>query len=182
MQQQTNSLIQACKKGNQVAQIQVYDMYCDAMFTVASRYLANKEDAKDAMQEGFLKAFLNIKTYKPEATFGAWLKRIVINQCLDVLKKRKLKFSEVEVSELQITNDNDWHFDNTLTKKDILVAIEQLSEKHKIVVKLYLIEGYDHTEISEILEIPVKTSRTYLRRGKLKLQELLKPKYDEARY
>jgi RNA polymerase sigma-70 factor (ECF subfamily) len=182
MHQHINKLIRACKKGNQVAQMQLYDMYCDAMFTVASRYLNNDEDAKDAMQEGFLKAFTNLDNYKPEYTFGAWLKRIVINQCLDVIRKRKIEFSEVVVSELQITNEDNWDFNGNINKTDILNAIEQLNEKHKIVIKLYLIEGYDHTEISEILDIPVKTSRTHLRRGKLKLQEFLKPKYNEARY
>ncbi|APY07650.1 RNA polymerase subunit sigma-70 [Winogradskyella sp. J14-2] len=182
MHQQINKLIRACKKGNQVAQMRLYDQYCDAMFTVASRYLNNDEDAKDAMQEGFLKAFTNLDKYKPEYTFGAWLKRIVINQCLDVLRQRKIEFSEVIVSELQITNEDNWDFDSNISKKDILNAIEQLNEKHKIVIKLYLIDGYDHGEISEILDIPVKTSRTHLRRGKLKLQELLKPKYNEARY
>ena len=182
MQKQTESLIKASKKGNQVAQMQLYDTYCNAMFTVACRYLNNEEDAKDVMQEGFLKAFVNLDNYKPEAPFGAWLKRIVINQCLDVLKKRQIEFFEVEVSELQTINEDDWNFDSSLTKKDILDAIDQLNEKHKIVIKLYLIEGYDHTEISEILNIPAKTSRTHLRRGKLKLQELLKQKYNEARY
>ncbi|WP_426430946.1 RNA polymerase sigma factor [Winogradskyella sp. HB-48] len=182
MQAQLETLITACKKGNQMAQMQLYDQYCNAMFTVAYRYLNNEEDAKDAMQEGFLKAFVNLENYNPEATFGAWLKRIVINKCLDVLKKRKIEFSRVEVSELQIIDDNDWRFDSSLTKKDILNAIAQLNEKHKIVIKLYLIEGYDHSEISEILDIPIKTSRTHLRRGKLKLQELLKQKYNEARY
>ncbi|WP_243472552.1 RNA polymerase sigma factor [Winogradskyella sp. MH6] len=182
MQKQTESLIKASKRGNQVAQMQLYDKYCNAMFTVACRYLNNKEDAKDVMQEGFLKAFVNLDKYKPEATFGAWLKRIVINQCLDVLKKRQIEFFEVEVSELQTINEDEWNFDSSLTKKDILGAIDQLNDKHKIVIKLYLIEGYDHTEISEILNIPAKTSRTHLRRGKLKLQELLKQKYNEARY
>ncbi|EDP69462.1 RNA polymerase sigma-70 factor [Flavobacteriales bacterium ALC-1] len=175
-------LIKLCKKGNQIAQMQVYDNYCQAMFTVACRYLKNEEDAKDAMQEGFLKAFINIDSYKPEATFGAWLKRIIINQCLDVLKKQKLEFSSDEVESLQIVEDNNWDFDSSITKQDILNAVEQLNEKHKIVVKLYLIEGYDHEEISKILEIPIKTSRTQLRRGKLKLKELLKTKYNEARY
>lgn len=182
MQNQINSLITACKKGNQIAQMQVYDKYSQAMFTIACRYLSNEEEAKDAMQEGFLKAFVNLDNYKPEATFGAWLKRIVINQCLDVLKKNQLKFDDVEVSELKIINEDDWHFDSTITKQEILYAIEQLNEKHRIVVKLYLVEGYDHEEISQILEIPVKTSRTHLRRGKLKLQDLLKQKYHEARY
>ncbi|WP_405569263.1 RNA polymerase sigma factor [Winogradskyella sp. Asnod2-B02-A] len=174
-------LIKLCKKGNEVAQMQVYNKYSQAMFTIACRYLS-EEDAKDVMQEGFLKAFKNLESYKPEATFGAWLKRIIINQCLDVLKKNKLEFEAVEVSELQITNEDNWQFDNAISKQEILFAIEQLNEKHKIVVKLYLIEGYDHQEISEILEIPIKTSRTHLRRGKLKLQDLLKTKYNEARY
>lgn len=177
-----NTLIEACKKGNQVAQMQIYDDYSLAMFTIACRYLKNEEDAKDAMQDGFLKAFTNIESYKLEATFGAWLKRIIINQCLDRLKKQQLQFSNVEVSELQIINDDDWCFDSTITKQEIIQAIEQLTQKHNIVVTLYLVEGYDHEEISQILEIPVKTSRTHLRRGKLKLQELLKQKYNEARY
>jgi len=181
MQNQIHRLIQSCKKGNQVAQMQVYDTYAQAMFTVACRYLKD-EDAKDAMQEGFLKAFTNIESYKPEATFGAWLKRIIINQCLDVLKKRRLEFSDDEVETLHIMDDDNWSFDSIITKTEILFAIEQLTEKHKIVVKLYLIEGYDHEEISDILEIPVKTSRTHLRRGKLKLQYLLKQTYNEARY
>ncbi|WP_407557839.1 RNA polymerase sigma factor [Winogradskyella sp. 4-2091] len=182
MHQTETKLIKLCKKGIEVAQMQVYDTYAQAMFIIACRYLNNDEDAKDAMQEGFLKAFTNIESFQPEATFGAWLKRIIINQCLDVLKKNQLQFDAVEVSELRITNEEDWQFDSSISKQEILTAIEQLNEKHKIVVKLYLLEGYDHEEISEILDIPIKTSRTHLRRGKLKLQDLLKVKYDEARY
>lgn len=176
------TLIEACKKGNQVAQMQVYDKYAQAMFTIACRYLNDEEEAKDVMQEGFLKAFINIENYKPEATFGVWLKRIIINQCLDRLKKRKLEFSDAEVETLKIIEDSNWDIDSTISKVEILEAIELLKEKHKIVIKLYLIEGYDHLEISEILNIPVKTSRTHLSRGKATLRELLKTKYNEARY
>lgn len=182
MQNQINKLINACKKGNQVAQMQIYDTYAQAMFTVACRYLNDAEDAKDAMQDGFLKAFLNIETYEPTATFGAWLKRIIINQCLDVLKKRSLDFSNNAVETLQIIADDNWEFEDTITKTEIIEAISQLKEKHKIVVTLYLMEGYDHQEISEILNIPVKTSRTHLSRGKAQLRTLLKSKYNEARY
>lgn len=182
MHQNEQILISLCKKGHQKAQMQLYDQYCGAMFNVAFRYLKNEEDAKDAMQEGFLKAFRNIENYTPEPTFGAWLKRIIINQCLDALKKNKLEFEIVEVSDLQITDEDNWQFDSHITKQEILNAIEQLTDKHKIVVILYIVEGYDHEEISQILDIPVKTSRTHLRRGKLKLQDLLKQKYNEARY
>lgn len=182
MPNQIHTLIESCKKGNQLAQMQIYDQYAQAMFTVARRYLDDVEEAKDAMQEGFLKAFINIDKYEPTATFGAWLKRIIINQALDTLKKRKLELVEDTIDNLQVIDDENWQFDSAISKADILLAIERLKDKYKVVVKLYLIEGYDHEEISQILNIPVKTSRTQLRRGKQKLRELLNPQYNEARY
>ena len=182
MQKTTSQLIKACIKGNRQAQIQVYDNYCDAMFNVACRYLGNEEDAKDAMQEGFIKAFTNIRTYKPSATFGSWLKRIVINHCLDALKKRQLNTKSVEVDCLEIVDEDDWQFKSTISKQDILDTIEKLPEKYKLVITLYLIEGYDHKEISEILNIEKRTSRTRLRRAKLKLREYLNTKYYETGY
>lgn len=182
MQNKDIKLINACKRGNQKAQMQVYDSYCDAMFNVACRYLKNEEDAKDAMQEGFLKAFLNINKYKETATFGSWLKRIIINQCIDEVRKRQFKIESLEIENLQIIDDNHWEFDTSITKEQILSAIETLPEKYRLVITLYLIEGYDHEEISEILDIAIKTSRTQLRRAKLQLQEQLKTQYNEARY
>lgn len=182
MQNQNLKLINACKCGNQKAQMQVYDSYCDAMFNVALRYLQNEEDAKDAMQEGFLKAFLNIENYTNTATFGAWLKRIIINQCIDVVRKNKLETESLETENLQIVDDNDWYYKSSITRAQIETAIATLTEKYRLVITLYLIEGYDHEEISELLAIPIKTSRTRLRRAKLQLQELLKTTYNEARY
>ncbi|WP_299676720.1 RNA polymerase sigma factor [uncultured Tenacibaculum sp.] len=181
MSKQIDILIYQCKKGNRKAQMHIYDKYCNAMFTVACRYLPD-EEAKDAMQEGFLKAFLNIQTFKKDKTFGAWLKRIIINQCIDQLKKKKIKTSFIEEVQLEIVDDEDWLFDTQITKQEILQAIDQLSEKYQLVVKLYLLEGYDHSEISQILGIEVKTSRTQLRRGKLQLRELLKKHFNEARH
>lgn len=180
--QDTNQLIKACRRGNQKAQMQLYDSYCNAMFNVACRYLKNENDAKDAMQEGFLKAFLNIDTYKTTATFGAWLKRIIINQCIDELKKRQFKMESLETENLQITDDDDWQFESTITKQDILKAIDTLPEKYRLVITLYLIEGYDHEEISSILNIEKRTSRTQLRRAKLKVRELLNRTYYETGY
>ena len=178
---QTDILIYQCKKGNIKAQMHIYDQYCSAMYTIACRYLSD-EEAKEAMQEGFLKAFLNIQTFEKDKTFGAWLKRIVINQCIDQLKKKKLETSAIEQVQLEIVDDEDWLFDTQITKQEILQAIDQLSEKYQLIVKLYLLEGYDHSEISQILGIEVKTSRTQLRRGKLLLRELLKKHFNEARY
>lgn len=174
-------LISKCKTQDERAMMQVYDLYCQGMYTVACRYLPD-EDAKDAMQDGFLKAFLNINSYNFEFSFGAWLKRIIINTCLDRLKKKQIDFKPLDVESISKVDETNWEFDSEIKKEDILKAIEQLKPKHNIVVKLYLIEGYDHSEISEILNIPIKTSRTHLSRGKQKLQELLKALYNEARY
>ncbi len=181
MSKQIDILIDQCKKGNRKAQMHIYDKYYSAMYTIACRYLSD-EEAKEAMQEGFLKAFLNIKTFERDKTFGAWLKRIVINQCIDQLKKRKLETSAIEEVQLEIVDNEDWLFDSQITKQEILQAIEQLGEKYQLVVKLYLLEGYDHSEISQILGIEEKTSRTQLRRGKLQLRELLKKHFNEERY
>lgn len=182
MSKETILLIEQCKKGNQKAQLQIYNLYCEAMFFIACRYLKNEEEAKDTMQEGFLKAFLKIDTTVKDTNFGAWLKRIIINQCIDVLKKKKLETISLDDYSLEVIDDDNWDFDVGISKEKIIETIEKLPEKYQLVINLYLIEGYDHVEISEIMGIPVKTSRTHLRRGKLQLQELLKEKKHEARY
>ncbi|MEZ4796040.1 MAG: sigma-70 family RNA polymerase sigma factor [Flavobacteriaceae bacterium] len=169
-------LIKGSLNNNVKSQMQLYDTYCNAMYNIACRYVKNEEDAKDVMQEGFLKAFLNIKNYKPEYSFGSWLKRIIINQSIDYLKKRKLEIVDNEIEELQIIDSEDWNFSANITKQQIVNKVEELNDHYKIVVKLYLFEGYDHEEISQILGIPIKTSRTHLRRGRIKLQKLLKSK------
>lgn len=175
-------LIEGCRKGNQMAQMQIYDSYCEAMFKIAFRYLNNEEDAKDAMQEAFLKAFDQINSFEPRATFGSWLKRIVINHCLDVLKIKQLQFEVLDIEQIEHADSLEWTVDASVSQEEVLSAIEQLNLKYKLVVTLYLLEGYDHEEISQILQIPVKTSRTHLRRGKLKLHQQLKKQYYEARY
>lgn len=167
-------LILKSKKGNQKAQLRLYDLYCKAMFFIACRYLKDQEEAKDAMQDAFLKVFLNLASYKEDISFGAWLKKIVINTCIDKLKKKKLDTISMENYPLELIDDNDWSFDVDIDKEQIIGAIEKLTIKYQLVVKLFLIEGYDHQEISEILEIPIKTSRTQLRRGKLALRNILK--------
>ena len=174
MSKELNFLILKSKKGNQRAQIKLYDLFCEAMFFISCRYLKNEEEAKDAMQDAFLKAFLSLESYKEDSSFGSWLKKIVINTCIDRLKKKKIETISIDNYPLEVLDDNDWNFDVRIDKKEIIDAIENLKIKYQLVVKLYLIEGYDHSEISEILNIPVKTSRTQLRRGKMELRNLLK--------
>ena len=176
-------LIQGCKKGNQKAQLQIYKLYSEAMYFVACRYVKDEELAKDMMQEGFLKAFQNMHKNIEAKAFGGWLKRIIINQCLDQLRKRTLETVSMEDNSVVhlLDDENDWNVDIRITREQVEQALEELPDKYQWVLKLYLLEGYDHTEISEILNIAVKTSRTQLRRGKLLLQEQLKSYQDETR-
>ena len=167
------NLIIESKKGNHLAQIQIYDKYYQAMYNVAYRYLRNSEDAKDAMQEAFLKAFSNLNAFEERKTFGAWLKRIVINQSLDVLKKKKIELIYDDHYYVEAIDDIV-EVDFVITRDHVINAINGLSEKYALILNLYLIEGYDHVEISDILNIPVKTSRIQLYRGKKLLKESIK--------
>lgn len=169
------SVIDACKNNDAKAQMQLYDLYCDAMFTVAVRYVKDSFTAEDVMQEAFIKAFKNINSYKEEVAFGAWLKRIVINQSIDWLKKRKLELVSINDEVITINNEDEhWNVAPTISYEEIVNCIQKLKDKYRIVLTLFLLEGYDHSEISQILGISEVTSRTHLLRGKKKVQEQLK--------
>jgi RNA polymerase sigma-70 factor (ECF subfamily) len=136
------------------------------------RIINNETEAEDVMQEAFLKAFTKIDTYKGEVSFGAWLKKIVINRSLDYLKKRKVRFEEINEKTNKII---DYQMETKeVNVKVIKDAIQKLPDGYRIVLSLYLIEGYDHEEISEILGISNSNSRTQYLRAKNKLREILK--------
>lgn len=169
-------IIEKCKQNNRKAQMQLYNQYCNGMYIVAKRFVKDDMDAEDVLQDAFIKAFSKLHQFKNEVTFGAWLKRIVINKSIDFLKSRKQYLVELEEGHLKVVDsDNDkWLVEDTITIDEVKEAIEKLPDKYKYVVTLYLIEGYDHQEISEILNISEIASRTQLSRGKIKLQQLLK--------
>ncbi|MEZ4803732.1 MAG: RNA polymerase sigma factor [Gelidibacter sp.] len=176
-------IIEKCRNNDRKAQLQLYSQYCDGMYVVANRFVRDSLEAEDIVQEAFIKAFAKLHQYKAEVTFGAWLKRIVINKSIDLLKSKKKQLQELEEVHLKIVDgsDDEWLVEDNITIEDVKHAIEQLPEKYKYVVMLYLIEGYDHQEISEILDITEIASRTQLSRGKVKLQELLTPMYNGTR-
>src|SRR5690606_9338879 len=122
----------------------------------------------------FIKAFHKIDQYKGEVSFGAWLKKIVVNQSLDFLKSKQLKMVELKEGYIQVADDGDWTVDDGITIGEVMLAIEKLPDKYRQVVQLFLVEGYDHEEISGILGISHTASRTRLLRGKGYLKESLK--------
>lgn len=168
------NLIDLCKQNDAKAQMKLYNLYCKAMFITAKRYLKDSFLAEDVMQDAFIKAFKNLNSYKQEVAFGAWLKRIVINQSIDELKKKKLELISFNEEVITITEDPNWEIESEISAEKIIATINHLKEKYRVVLTLYLIEGYNHSEISEILNIAEVTSRTHLMRGKKLLKEQLK--------
>ncbi len=170
-------LVSRCKQNDRKAQMALYKKYCDGMFYVAMRFLKNEDDAEDVLQESFIKAFEKIHQFKGDVTFGAWLKKIVVNRSIDFLKAQKEKLVALDETYMQIAEDDDWSVDERLTIDQVNTAIESLPDKYRYVVQLFLVEGYDHAEISEILGITGSNCRTRLLRGKGHLKELLKDAY-----
>jgi RNA polymerase sigma-70 factor (ECF subfamily) len=129
------------------------------------------EEAEDIMQESFLTAFRKLKNYSGEVSFGSWLKKIVINRSLDILRKRKVIFEELH-AELPVISDLEPEADS-ISVEEIKSAIALLSDGYRTILSLILLEGYDHEEVSDIMGIRNVTSRTQFFRARQKLKEIL---------
>lgn len=176
-------IIDRCKYGDSGAQYQLYKLYYKAMFNTSLRIVNDMMEAEDIMQDSFLTAFEKLGSYGGEVSFGAWLKKIVINNSIDALKKKKLvspidpdtlRYGTSEDANVIIDEDYEQEIeDNNIKVEEIKQAINQLSDNYRIIISLYLLEGYDHEEIGEILNIASSTSRARLTRAKQKLLEKL---------
>jgi RNA polymerase sigma-70 factor (ECF subfamily) len=169
-------LIEGSKEGNVRSQYRLYNQYSKAMYNLAYRILNNHSEAEDLLQEAFVDCFENIRSFRYESTFGAWLKSIVVNKCINHLKKKGpvLVFDEQLPNIAEEYDESEPEYDH----KQILRAIEKLPDGYRMVLTLYLLEGYDHEEIAAILGITESTSKTQYLRAKEKLRKTLK---DEQR-
>jgi len=173
-------LVEACKRGDQKAQFEVYRLYNAAMYNTTLRIVGDSDDAEDVMQEAFLKAFTKLDSYRGEVSFGAWLKRIMINKALDFLRLKKEKLSLEDAGEIrEIVDEPGDTVDVEYKAEAIKRAIYDLPEGYRIVLSLILLEGYDHEEVSGILNISNATSRTQYHRAKKRLIELLRRNSDD---
>ncbi len=168
-------LVAECKQGSKKAYYELYRLYSKAMLNTAFRILGNIAEAEDVLQEAFLDAFNRLKDFRQETTFGLWLKQIVVHRSISVLRKRKLELVELQDELLDNIADYECDDESDIQYKAAQVreAIKELPEGYRIVISLYLIEGYDHEEIGEILNISENTSRTQFFRAKRKLNEIL---------
>ena len=170
-------LINRCKTNDQKAQFQIYKLYYKAMYNTSLRIVNDTMEAEDIMQESFLSAFEKINTYSGMVSFGAWLKKIVINRSLDAVSKNKTIFEDIE-NHIGIEDTKDEEIANmediNVKVEKVKQNIEKLADAHRIILSLYLLEGYDHDEISKILSISSSTSRSQLSRAKNRLIKELK--------
>ncbi len=174
-QDETAKLVELCRKGNSKAQYELYRLYSKAMYNTSLRIVGNREEAEDILQEAFLDGFIKIDFYRGESTFGAWLKSIVVNKSIARLRSRRLHFEQTDPFQAEPTDDKNDDFEENVNTIQILkMLMNELSPGYRLVLSLYLFEGYDHKEISEILGISEVTSRSQFIRAKQRLLELYK--------
>lgn len=168
------ALVERCKTGERKAQYELYRLYAKGMFSVAMRIVNHQTEAEDVLQDAFVDAFQKLPEFRQESSFGAWFKQIVVNKALNQLRQRKVQWLDIDtvVEDIswQTTNDDpDIHYDVARIQR----GIQQLPDGYRTVLSLYLLEGYDHEEIAEILGVAESTTRTQYMRAKKKLMEIL---------
>lgn len=182
LQNDIHALIERCLKNERAAQFELYQKYAKAMFNVAYRIVKDVHFAEDVMQEAFLKAFKQLDKYNQKATFGSWLKRIVVNQSIDFYKKhQKLGFDDFDKNLKVIHNHSSYQEDENdfqdllaSKSKSVFQAMSLLKGSYSMILTLHLIEGFDHEEITEILNINDQQCRTTLSRAKESLRNKMK--------
>ena len=178
-------LIPLCKKGQQSAQLEVYNRYYKAMYNTALHIVKDTAEAEDVMQEAFLNAFTKLDSFKGEETFGSWLKRIVVNKSLNSYQRTK-KRDETPIEDhlYRIEDDTEGIAEADLSQvkaQQVLHAMDSLKDNYRQALSLHLIEGYDYEEMSMILNVSYANCRTVVSRAKDSLRKKLQ-NYEEGQY
>ncbi|NOZ48371.1 MAG: RNA polymerase sigma factor [Chlorobi bacterium] len=171
-------IIQSCIRGEKYSQKVLYEAFYGKMFAICIRYTGNYSEAQDVLHDGFIKIFTRLKSFKNEGSLEGWIRRIVVNNAIDYIKKRKKVFIDnIEVNILE--NIEDPNFEeaelqklNELKAQQIMDLIQQLSPAYRTVFNMYVIEEYSHKEIAEKLNISVGTSKSNLAKAKIRLREI----------
>jgi len=177
-------IIERSKKGDQAAQNRLYKLYAKAMLNIAYRMMNNREEAEDMLQEAFTDAFAKLHTFRYESGFGSWIKKIVIHRCLNEIKRRKADlqfFDDMSGFDQSFEKEEELAYKPGLSVENIRKAMEQLPNGSKIIFSLYLLEGYDHREIAQVLKISESNSKSQYMRARRKVKEILNKEYHETR-
>lgn len=154
-------------------QSKLYKMFAPKMYGLCLRYTTNSHDAQDILQEGFVKVFENLDKFRWKGSFEGWMKRIFVNLALDKYRSKMSLLSLEDASETIELSNGELNALDSISEKEILGLIRQLPDQYRIVFNLYVIEGYSHKELSDMLNIAESTSRSNLARAKIILKETL---------
>lgn len=177
MEQQSNhnipesDLIKGCIAGDRRMQEELYRRFAPKMYAVCLRYANNADDAQDLLQEGFIKVYRNLHRFRGEGSFEGWIRRVFVNTSIEHFRKKSAHLSSVSEKEEATIEDTDITALDTLAEKDIVSIIQELSPGYRTVFNLYVVEGYSHKEIGEMLGISEGTSKSQLARAKAILQK-----------
>ncbi len=174
-------LVEGCKIESRAAQKEVFSKLYSKLLSVCMRYADNSDEAKDTLQNGFIKVFKSIENYKGDGSFEGWIKRIVVNTAIDNYRRKKVKPLVVDTELTDRVGDDmedskeEMSIYQQIPTSAVLEAVQDLSPAYQTVFNLYVMEGYTHIEISELLNISVGTSKSNLSKARLNLQKMLQP-------
>lgn len=157
----------------------LYHRFSPKMYAVCLRYSGNPEDARDLLQEGFIKVFKNLSKYRGDGSFEGWIRRIFVNTSIEHFRK-KVHLQDVTQTQERTIEDKEWNVLDNLAEKDILKMIHELSPGYKAVFNMHVIEGYSHKEIAEMLGINEGTSKSQLARAKTVLKKMVQDRLNKT--
>ncbi len=166
-------LVRKCQRGDRRAQFELYKLYARVMYNVCLRMTGHAQDAEDVLQVAFVDIFSKLGTFRFESAVGAWIKRVVVNSCINHLRQRRLMLEELDPRYDATEETDEPHTPDHLNVEAIKRKVQQLPDGYRVVLSLYLFEGYDHQEIGEILGITEATSKSQYSRARKKLRALL---------
>jgi RNA polymerase sigma-70 factor, ECF subfamily len=168
-----NGVLKGCLKNKASAQKDLFQQYYGFAKSITLRYASNSEESQEMINDGFIKVFANLSKYQSDHSFEAWFRTVVTRTCIDYHRKHHEKVSFQDVDELHyLAYDDD--FLDRINAEEILSLIQKLSPAYRMVFSLFVVEGYSHAEIAEMLKINEGTSRSNLAKARMKMQELIK--------
>lgn len=175
-----SDLINGCIKGDRRMQEELYGRFSPRMYAVCLRYAGNTEEAEDILQEGFIKVFKKLDSFRSEGSFEGWVRRIFVNTAIEHFRRKRYLMPVTEKEENTIEGKFTSVLDE-LGAKDIMALVQELSPGYRTVFNMYVVEGYTHKEIADMLGISEGTSKSQLSRAKVILQDMVRTYIDKQR-
>ncbi len=179
MQKPLEEIVKGCIDNDRKSQEMLYHTFSNIMYGVCLNYTKNRDEAKDVLQEGFIKVFKNIHKYSGEGNLEGWIRKIMVNTSIDSYRIRARKKTHINIDNVPDIQMVDYSILEAISANEILNLIQKLPEGAKIIFNLHVLEGYTHDEIANMLDIAEGTSKSQFWRAKKLLQRMLNSVYDE---